>query len=177
MPRRAGVCLAVLLAVNVGCVSARPDERVAVHRAGELADTTTVSYLATYVLCCESPAGAAQPADHANTVFQWTSANGSKGQTASQPAGCVQLCELAHNEAIGFRWAPNGQLYAVAGGEEFPLEDGDYFWAVTPETARHGTDRVWHEVSERVPDHMGLHLEIPALWLPILMELGSGGWG
>jgi hypothetical protein len=202
MPRNAAVCLVALLASVAGCAG---NGRIVEHMPGEAADMTTVSYRASYTLFQESPAGGARPVAFRNdaapdTVFHWDSATENSAAVGGQvqqrvlnfnsegdatlgwgdgrPRERLTPFDLHRHENIGFEWGQDGHLFAVAGLQRIPLEDGRYFWQATPETERRGADRTWHEFFEAMSDGVSLELGMPgAVLYSLVMMLGSGGWG
>jgi hypothetical protein len=57
---------------------------------------------------------------------------------------------LCRFDKIGFERDADGKLFAVAGDEKIPLEDGRYCWHITPETEYRGMERILHETGENI---------------------------
>jgi hypothetical protein len=131
------VCALAVVAL-VGCCSnphGHSGQLVAELNPSEKAATETAPYKATYVLYRwrNPPEGAAPET--------WT---------ADEEVERLYLRGLRRWDKVGFERNDKGQLFAVAGEEKIPLQDGHYCWHITPETEYRGMERILHEAGENV---------------------------
>src|SRR5262249_25917988 len=75
---------------------------------------------------------------------------------------------------IGFEKGDKGKLFAVAGKEKIPLEDGRYCWHINPATEYHGAERLLHETGQNIVYVVRLPFGLAAAAVAIPVILGCG---
>ena len=154
MVRNAVAYLCVLLVFAAGCAGnphQHAGELIAEHNPGGQLVATTAPYQAEYEL------------------YSRPSPNGDIER--------LRWRKLGGGDKIGFERTKDGQLVAVAGGEQFPLTDGFYCWHATPETEHVGVSRVLYQSEEGAIKAAYLAGEAILCVLGILVMFGWGMGG